>query len=251
MWLERFLIIVPTLSHKYLSYSWGSYRPRTPEILLLIATFGAMVLFYVLFSKVVPIISIWEMKVGQHPQFAHEHQTTRREGDDVEDAAMTAIYGLFDKPDAAQRAYTGLKRAGIAPRDITVDLGRAVRSVRVQPSRSLDDPVPPRARWRHRRLHLGRGCSCVGTELRVAAGHGRHADRRVVAESGHHLRDDDARRDCHDGRLAARGVEAAAIPASRCTIPRCRTARFSSACRHGRPHEGTSARRSPQAERRR
>ena len=33
---------------------------------------------------------------------------------------MTAIYGLFDKPDAAQRAYTGLTRAGIAPRDITV-----------------------------------------------------------------------------------------------------------------------------------
>jgi len=33
---------------------------------------------------------------------------------------MTAIYGLFDKPDAAQRAYTGLKRAGVAPRDITV-----------------------------------------------------------------------------------------------------------------------------------
>ncbi len=33
---------------------------------------------------------------------------------------MTAIYGLFDKPDAAQRAYTGLKRAGISPRDIAV-----------------------------------------------------------------------------------------------------------------------------------
>ena len=33
---------------------------------------------------------------------------------------MTSTYGLFDKPDAAQRAYTGLKRAGIAPRDITV-----------------------------------------------------------------------------------------------------------------------------------
>ena len=33
---------------------------------------------------------------------------------------MTAMYGLFDGPDAAQRAYTGLKRAGISPRDITV-----------------------------------------------------------------------------------------------------------------------------------
>jgi hypothetical protein len=75
MWLERFLIIVPALGHKYLSYSWGHYRPRTPEILLLISTFGAMVMFYVLFSKVVPIISIWEMKIGQHPQLAHEPET--------------------------------------------------------------------------------------------------------------------------------------------------------------------------------
>ena len=68
MWLERFLIIVPTLSHKYLSYSWGSYRPRMPEILLLISTFGAMGLLYVLFSKFVPIISIWELKVGEQPE---------------------------------------------------------------------------------------------------------------------------------------------------------------------------------------
>ena len=36
---------------------------------------------------------------------------------------MTAIYGLFDKPDAAQRAYTGLKRAGIPAADITVISG--------------------------------------------------------------------------------------------------------------------------------
>ena len=36
---------------------------------------------------------------------------------------MTAIYGLFDKPEAAQRAYTGLKRAGVAERDITVVSG--------------------------------------------------------------------------------------------------------------------------------
>ena len=36
---------------------------------------------------------------------------------------MTAMYGLFDRPDAAQRAYMGLTRAGIAPRDITVVSG--------------------------------------------------------------------------------------------------------------------------------
>src|SRR5438874_10536542 len=48
MWLERFLIIVPSLSHKQLSYSWGSYRPRPVEIIITTATVAAMALLYVL-----------------------------------------------------------------------------------------------------------------------------------------------------------------------------------------------------------
>src|SRR5262245_52379337 len=66
MWLERFLIIVPSLSRKPLSYSWGSYSPRWPEITIMAAAFAAMALLYILFSKVVPIISVWELKVGEH-----------------------------------------------------------------------------------------------------------------------------------------------------------------------------------------
>jgi len=67
MWLERFLIIVPSLGHKYLPYSFGSYRPQPVEIIITIATFAAMILLYALFSKVVPIISMWELKAGDHP----------------------------------------------------------------------------------------------------------------------------------------------------------------------------------------
>jgi Ni/Fe-hydrogenase subunit HybB-like protein len=66
MWLERFLIIVPSISHKYLPYAWGSYRPTWVEITILTGTFAAMALLYILFSKAVPIISIWELKAGQH-----------------------------------------------------------------------------------------------------------------------------------------------------------------------------------------
>jgi molybdopterin-containing oxidoreductase family membrane subunit len=73
MWLERFLIVVPSLGHKYLPYSWGTYRPRPVEILITISTFAAMTLLYVLFSKFVPIISIWEMKVGEQ----EPHETAR------------------------------------------------------------------------------------------------------------------------------------------------------------------------------
>lgn len=64
MWLERFLIIVPSLSRKYLAYSWGTYRPTWVEITITAGTFAAMALLYMLFSKVVPIISVWELKAG-------------------------------------------------------------------------------------------------------------------------------------------------------------------------------------------
>jgi len=66
MWLERFLIIVPSLGHKYLPYSYGIYRPQPVEIIVAGSTFAAMALLYVLFAKVVPIISIWELKSGDH-----------------------------------------------------------------------------------------------------------------------------------------------------------------------------------------
>ena len=64
MWLERFLIIVPSLARKYSPYSWGTYQPTWVEITIMVGTFAGMVLLYTLFSKAVPIISIWELKVG-------------------------------------------------------------------------------------------------------------------------------------------------------------------------------------------
>jgi Ni/Fe-hydrogenase subunit HybB-like protein len=73
MWLERFLIIVPSLSHKYLPYAYGTYRPTWVEITIMAGTFAAMALFYVLFSKFVPIISMWELKAGWHPKPALRH----------------------------------------------------------------------------------------------------------------------------------------------------------------------------------
>ena len=67
MWIERFLIIVPALDHKFLSFAWGHYMPTWVEDTLMASSFGMMALLYLLFSKFVPMISIWEMKVGLQP----------------------------------------------------------------------------------------------------------------------------------------------------------------------------------------
>ena len=73
MWLERFLIVVPSLSRKFLAYSWVTepYRPTWVEITITAGTFAAMALLYMLFSKFIPIISVWELKAGQHPAESH------------------------------------------------------------------------------------------------------------------------------------------------------------------------------------
>jgi molybdopterin-containing oxidoreductase family membrane subunit len=74
MWLERFLIIVPAVGHKYLPYSFGVYLPSPIEVIISAATFAAMALLYVLFAKTVPIISMWELKAGEHVPLKRPHQ---------------------------------------------------------------------------------------------------------------------------------------------------------------------------------
>jgi Ni/Fe-hydrogenase subunit HybB-like protein len=71
MWLERFLIIVPSLSHKYLPYSFGTYRPTWVEITITVGTFAGMAMLYMIFAKTVPIISIWELKAAPEAQSNH------------------------------------------------------------------------------------------------------------------------------------------------------------------------------------
>ena len=60
MWIERFLIIVPTLSHTPLPAAWGEYAPTWVELSITAGTFAAMAALYLIFVKLFPIIAIWE-----------------------------------------------------------------------------------------------------------------------------------------------------------------------------------------------
>jgi len=62
MWLERYLIVIPTLSYPRLPAAWGTYSPTWVEISIATATFAAMTLLYLIFAKLFPIIAIWEYK---------------------------------------------------------------------------------------------------------------------------------------------------------------------------------------------
>ena len=66
MWLERYLIVVPTLINPRLPYARGMYHPTWVEISLTAGCFAAFILLYAVFSKIFPIISVWEIREGRH-----------------------------------------------------------------------------------------------------------------------------------------------------------------------------------------
>lgn len=63
MWLERFLIIIPGLIRRTpMVFDWGSYQPSIIEILMVIATFAWVLLGMLIFSKVFPLIPLFDIK---------------------------------------------------------------------------------------------------------------------------------------------------------------------------------------------
>ena len=65
MWLERFLIIVPSLSRKTpFAFDWGSYTPSIVEILIVTETFAFVIFGLLLFSKFFPLIPLFDIKEG-------------------------------------------------------------------------------------------------------------------------------------------------------------------------------------------
>ena len=63
MWLERFLIIVPgTMRRGHMIFDWGSYQPSIIEILMVGMTFAWVILGMLLFSKVFPLIPLFDVK---------------------------------------------------------------------------------------------------------------------------------------------------------------------------------------------
>lgn len=65
MWLERFVIVVPTVSNPRLPLDRGIYHPTWVEWSILLGCFCFFILLYVLFTRFFPIVSIWEIQEGR------------------------------------------------------------------------------------------------------------------------------------------------------------------------------------------
>ena len=62
MWLERFIIVVQSLHHDFLPSSWAMYYPTRWDIATFIGTLGFFSLGMLLFLRLMPMISIFEMR---------------------------------------------------------------------------------------------------------------------------------------------------------------------------------------------
>ena len=68
MWLERFVIVVPTLANPRLAAASSFYSPTWVEVAITAATFAAMAMLYMIFAKLFPIIAVWEFKPHQEEE---------------------------------------------------------------------------------------------------------------------------------------------------------------------------------------
>ena len=62
MWLERFVIIVLSLHRDFLPSSWGMFRPTFWDWSTYVGTIGLFLTLFFLFVRLLPVISIFEMR---------------------------------------------------------------------------------------------------------------------------------------------------------------------------------------------
>ena len=66
MWLERFIIISQSLTRDYLPSAWANYIPTIWDVSIFIGTIGLFLTLLFLFLRVLPAISIFEMRELVH-----------------------------------------------------------------------------------------------------------------------------------------------------------------------------------------
>jgi molybdopterin-containing oxidoreductase family membrane subunit len=62
MWLERYMIITTSLHRDFLPSSWGMFKPTVWDYLTFFGSIGLFVVMFLLFIRLLPMISISEMR---------------------------------------------------------------------------------------------------------------------------------------------------------------------------------------------
>ncbi len=65
MYIERYLIVVPVLSHRDNPFTWTDYTPSFVEISIACGAFAYFFLLYAVFIKLMPIVTIADVREGK------------------------------------------------------------------------------------------------------------------------------------------------------------------------------------------
>ncbi len=76
MWLERFVIVVTSLSRDFLPSSWGTYSPTIWDITTFLGTIGLFFAMLFLFIRLLPMISMAEMRELVQETKVEGHETS-------------------------------------------------------------------------------------------------------------------------------------------------------------------------------
>lgn len=75
MWIERFLVVVPTLTVPQMPHAAATYSPTWIEWSIIAGAMAGFALIISIFAKVFPVISIWEVK--EHQEQERPTETSR------------------------------------------------------------------------------------------------------------------------------------------------------------------------------
>ena len=126
MWFERFVIVVPSLSHEFEPWQWGTYRPTWVDYGILLGSFGWFFMWFLLFIKQLPVMAMAEIKEVVPPRMKHPVRSSRTicrkasisPDETGEVALMQGVLGAFRELDSAVHAIEDLKKERVG--DITV-----------------------------------------------------------------------------------------------------------------------------------
>ena len=82
MWFERFVIVIPSLSHEFEPWQWTSYAPTWVDYAILLGSFGWFFMWFLLFIKQLPVMAIAELKEVLPPKMRGHHHAPHSGGAD-------------------------------------------------------------------------------------------------------------------------------------------------------------------------
>src|ERR1035437_9518354 len=108
-WIKRYLIVVPTLLHPFLpiqdvSKQWSTYFPNYVEFSVVAACLAGMLLIITLFSKLFPMMAVWEVEEGIHIDHDIKVAVELREQREAEEAKLIETQSITSNGTVKQPA---------------------------------------------------------------------------------------------------------------------------------------------------